>query len=835
MRHPKSARAGRRPLARQRGAALLIFLILVVTAALTYMVTNLTPEAVEAGRARQTGAALAQAREALLGYALRYRDDQIADGQYDRVYGYLPLPDLGTSRNNNTGCTLEGCDAANFTGNALNTTVVGRLPWRTLGLPPLRDGAGECLWYVVSGSHQRQQRITPMNWDTLGQLDIVVANGASALSSLIANPHDRPVAIVFAPGPPLAGQERNAAANDDVSQCGGNYDAANYLDPATAAALGGVTNYLAGSTNNASGVTGDADPANDPDAPKALSMQGKIFASGGNLLPGICQNADCALVANDAGLPVTGDLLFDALRKSNSFRTDINSLLDRMVGCLRDKIAAGSGFVPKAIAGYAPPADKSAGRIPDDGCYDDTQQPMGYYSHYSDLIFVAKAASGDLVVTEDGAPQNCPGVLLFAGQRNDGAQTRSNAGARNALANYLEDPNLSSLETVGTSFAGAGQLTRVSASQARYQDIVRCIPSGETFAKVESPALTALGVGQLVAYDAATRTLTLGKENVVTGIIGSANAAALFGCAWTDGRSLGNGLRSYFNFRFKKLGTSVGFNGFVFALADAETSSTASCGAAGTHLGYSGDNGVTPRVAWPKIGIEFDQGLNQYYLDGRDETSLLKGRNDPCGRLSCGAATNYVNSHAAIVYWGNHDVADFVAMPDYDDNVHGLPANPPLTRPPPTNPATPSAGIALKDMRGKSSEGGDSYLFHVRVEITPTRNIAAAAEDSSTIVQTQVWLLANGTDSQIAALKNTTRPMSQLDPASPPDLQDVATLYDVGTDRGGCGACGSDETCGTDNICYRQALRTLRPGFTGSQRTTDQEVHISDYFTTWIP
>ena len=68
---------------------------------------------------------------------------------------------------------------------------------------------------------------------------------------------DRPIAIVFSPGAALAGQDRSKQGNDDVTECGGNYNAANYLDPSVANALGGVTNYLAG-TNNADALTGDS-------------------------------------------------------------------------------------------------------------------------------------------------------------------------------------------------------------------------------------------------------------------------------------------------------------------------------------------------------------------------------------------------------------------------------------------------------------------------------------------------------------------------------------------------------------------------------------------------
>ncbi len=815
----------------------MIFLLLLVMAGLTYFVRNLTPEGIEARRTQQGQESLTRAREALIGYALRYREAQLAQGQPGQMYGYLPLPDLGTTRNNNAGCLVEGCDAANFAGNAPNATVIGRLPWNTLGIEPLRDGHGECLWYVVSGSHQRIQQAVPMNWDSLGHLDVVVANGAAALASALAGAHDRPVVVIFAPGPPLPGQDRAPAGADDVTRCGGNYNVANYLDPASAAALGGVTNYLAG-TNNASAVT-------DPNTPKALSLQGHVFASGGNFLPNACQGGNCDLVANDIGLPLTGDMLFGALRKNAYFRTDINAMLDRMTNCLRDNFVAG-GFVPTGISGFTPPADKSAGRIPytapGNACFDASQQPLGYYDHYREMIFVAKPNSGNFTVNNDAS---CAGVLLFAGQR-DGAQQRVTTAQKDAPANYLEAANLASFTGVGTTFGSVGGPTLFDRSppQAAAQDIARCIPSGGSFTPVTSPAL--LPAQQLVAYDAATRVLTLGRQDVTTGF--GFDADALFGCAWfNDSRLLGGGLRSYFKLQFRVVGTNVGFNGFVFTLADGRRNNLLACGAGSSHLGYSGNNGVTPKINFPKLGVEFDQSRNAGYSEPADLSASTPGRNDPCLVSSCGAVPAYpASSHAAIVYWGHEtaNVTDGVARPDDDDNAHGFPTAlslPGVPRPPRSHAdhATES-GIKPINLRGVNPSTGniengyDSRLYHVRVEATPTRNVNADPALSSTSLRTEAWIEWDPSlSNQLAAIKNTTRPMSLLYPAYAATLSDTAILYDV--PDGDCSVTGCPACKAATNTCYWPALERVQLGFTGSQRTSDQQVEISDFFTTWLP
>ena len=68
--------------------------------------------------------ALAKAREALLGYAATYRDTHPAES-----FGYFPCPDMGTGTEGQAASACGGTDI----------TVIGRLPWKTLDLPPLRD------------------------------------------------------------------------------------------------------------------------------------------------------------------------------------------------------------------------------------------------------------------------------------------------------------------------------------------------------------------------------------------------------------------------------------------------------------------------------------------------------------------------------------------------------------------------------------------------------------------------------------------------------------------------------------------------------------------------
>lgn len=968
MRTPRRSSLPRR--ASQSGFVLIALIALLAMGGLYFFISNLTPEAIEARRQAKTDGAMLLAREALIGYALKYRDEEAGQGRPDRMYGYLPLPDLGSSRNQNTdpNCKdagnnpLEGCDANTPTGivcdgNNIYPTMVGRLPWRTLGTGPLRDGHGECLWLIVSSLHLRKHcsppTLPPMNWDTLGQLDIVTATGTSALSSALANAHDRPVAIIFSPGPPLPGQDRSDLGGNDVSQCGGNYNAANYLDPATSTALAGITNYLAG-TNNASGSTGDSDTSNDPDdaQKKGMLVQGKVFKSGVNYLPEGCSSADCELLANDKGLAITSDMLFGALRKSSYFRTDINSMLDRMVSCLRDEVAAG-GSLPSYgnIAG----ADTNT-------CYGKDVNPQGYYPHYKEMIFVAAPGSVNVAV-DGGAAQPCAGALLFAGQRDTttmrcppspgtpvSVQKRSSSAERLDKCNYLEGENLTSFTGSGTNFSGQSQFAGVSATQPAHQDIVRCIPATSSFTSVESPALTAAGLSQLSTYDPGTRTLTLGALGVNTDVDTSL-AKALFGCSWTrESHSTGGGLRSYFTFRILDAG-----EGFTFSIIDGDRNTGNFCGAAQQHLGYSGNNTAIAPIAHPKIGIEIDTAqtiAQKSAFNPAAANTLTNGRSDP----------DYTGGHFGIVYWGGEnpiatgDVITSCNAPKYwnagacylpaeeDDNVHGRPSLPDTSaRPPPRNPAAAAAPTAPPTGVYKLDPGLNqiptNHDIHVRVEmskvafaltsLTPVRvatqanvslanpgasldgvamangdrvlaiaqstasengiyswngaaiamtrsadaNSAAALLDALTQVtegthagtswrQTaaitalgtdpitwskysgssvkrylvEAWLLADsGTvANQIAAMKNTTRPMSQLYPAFTPHLRDSPLIYDI---QGGACPCGTGQTCGADNLCYTKVFQNARLGFTNSQSTAakDQIINITNFATTWLP
>lgn len=260
---------------------------------------------------------------------------------------------------------------------------------------------------------------------------------------------------------------------------------------------------------------------------------------------------------------------------------------------------------------------------------------------------------------------------------------------------------------------------------------MRCIPNSPSFV---APTTVVPGLaGPLASYSPATRTLTLGQE--VSSPLAPGVASALSSCAWTpETHAMGAGLRSYFSFRINDAGfTSAPAEGFTFAIVDGDNNDLDACGAAAQHLGYSGNNLVTPFIAPPKIAFEVDTRREGLFGPTNSNT-LLNGRNDP----------TYSGGHVAIDYWGGEtSIATGTPPPcaapritigstcylsqEEDDNVHGQTANARSGFPaPPANPAAPISPLSVPPDTPAGLYKLDPGLgqvpinkdFHVRVELS---------------------------------------------------------------------------------------------------------------------
>ncbi len=220
------------PRRRQHGAALLIMLLLLVLGGTVLFSRNLFSQLPGASRARANADLLAEAKEALLGYATTW------DATHPGELGFLPCPDIDA-----TGLLEEG-EAHELLCGLPYRNSLGRFPWRTLGLDPGRTRGGECLWYAVSGSWKAGAIAKPalLNEDSSGQFRVLAADGSTVIAGSSAA--ERPVAVIIAPGAPLAGQLR-VTLPSGVSQCGGSFLATSYLDDDAASGINNATVSLA--------------------------------------------------------------------------------------------------------------------------------------------------------------------------------------------------------------------------------------------------------------------------------------------------------------------------------------------------------------------------------------------------------------------------------------------------------------------------------------------------------------------------------------------------------------------------------------------------------------
>lgn len=215
----------------------MLMLIIMVIGISAMLISSLNATRLKNARQEATSAALARAKEALIGYAITYGDTH--SGQ---VHGYLPCPDIdGTNGLQPEGSAEYGTNSlCTSSSSNKNISTIGRLPWKTLGLPDLRDGNGECLWYAVSGTYKNNPKTDIMNWDTNGQFQAYAADGTRLDSD-----YNQVVAVIFASGAALDNQNR--APDGTAPICGGNYTVSAYLDNDTAHGINNASISMAAS------------------------------------------------------------------------------------------------------------------------------------------------------------------------------------------------------------------------------------------------------------------------------------------------------------------------------------------------------------------------------------------------------------------------------------------------------------------------------------------------------------------------------------------------------------------------------------------------------------
>jgi hypothetical protein len=392
----------------KQGAALLLMLLILILGAASFFVSSLNSLTVQTARDNKTTLSLAQAKDALIG-------DSVSTPLLESA-GYLRLPDLGFGLGN---VPSEGSSPPNFSGNDIDHSVIGKIPWKTLGISPSQDGQGECIWYAVSGRFKNNPTTnSSFNWDTPGQIDVIDGKGNTVASNVAA--------LIIAPGKPLDRQDR-AISNPAYTQCGGNYDVRNYLDPyINSDDNSSAVNYFPGSTNNR----------------VALNSKNIKFVSA------IDQHH------NDRFLFLTVDDIFRPIIRRNDFAVKIAALINDSYFQAAMPVSSNKGIVSNI-------------------CGSLLSDNQTFCNNWKEMLLFARLPTPTSIIVDGVQTPACKRILIFGGLKTDTQQRLTTADKSNP-ANYLEGTNLfafSAPTAVSGNFSGYSTFNANNPSA----DLIRCI------------------------------------------------------------------------------------------------------------------------------------------------------------------------------------------------------------------------------------------------------------------------------------------------------------------------------------------------------------------------
>lgn len=410
---------------RQRGIALaLLALALLGLGIAAALATSFAGPASRLARDRASDQALAAAREALIAYATGRPVDRVVGP------GYLPCPDL-----DDDGWAESTCGSQD--GAVGQASRLGRLPWKTLGLPDLRDGAGERLWYAVSSKYKGLLNCTVSAAcldlspeSALGTITVRDPTGAIAhdgTSTDAGRAHSGgAIAVVFAPGPAL---DRRGAAGTSVAQrrdCDGHCGPGGRCEsrPASLAPKCHPANYLDAATGTALGNEDNADFVDRNDAAGRVAngngfIRGPVFLAGGE----VAVNDRLAVIGYDDLQPrlarrvareAARCLVAFAAHPANAGRYPWAAPLCRD---LASDAALASAFEPGVRFGRIP--DPLPGPpLPEEECAIAEAGAPGWWPFWRRNVFYAVSADFDPDSSAGGAcavPGNCLDLVDEAG------------------------------------------------------------------------------------------------------------------------------------------------------------------------------------------------------------------------------------------------------------------------------------------------------------------------------------------------------------------------------------------------------------------------------------
>ena len=450
-----------------KGTVLLIMLLIVLAAFSTFIVSALSSSNINIQKQKQTIDSLAHAKEALLSYA----------STYERP-GALPCPDT-----NDDG-------SGNPNGNTDCYSKIGRLPWKQLGLPDLRDGNGERLWYAVSTDFANVPSTKLINnEESLGQLNICSPNGCGDPSPIPTPPTTAPLpvsnlaAIVFSPGIPIDGNNRQNGTDlepDPTVNIDPAKKALNYLDKVTINS--NEFNNSTGSTNGNDFIAGNSSATfND----KLLGISAaEIFSNVNKRM-----ETKTTLVEIAACIVEYGNHNSTPSDRRLPWSTPLSIIIIDTAEFV-DSVSLKTGRLPFNVSKSAaqPPTHNwgtnlisTAKRNTFGACSSfpkwwESWKPYLYYA-------VASNFSPDNATNSAPSPNSClvptgclsvnggvgkfAAVVIFSGKKLSN-QIRTDLLDKKKVENYLEEDNFLSINNSGTNFTN-------SAPSATFNDTIVCI------------------------------------------------------------------------------------------------------------------------------------------------------------------------------------------------------------------------------------------------------------------------------------------------------------------------------------------------------------------------
>lgn len=452
---------------KSKGVGVLIIFILLMLG-VTSIFLSKANNSVVLKKSTKTTVALKEAKDALLDYAATY---------YFRGFnrfGFLPCP-------SQIGST-EGTSSGNCGSRDVN--IMGRFPWKSLGISPPLDNASECLWYGVSAFYKNGTSPSPpsvstgvrtgmLNEDSNGAFRIYNPNGNLEKGS---NPQDRVVAVVLAPKQILNGQTRGTKSANQL--CSPDYNAAGFLETYSGVSNTAVSNTVAAVDDFIRGSYITKDSLNDRLITITRNeifnriVQSKTFKSiRDTTLAGLSQClVDYMNTGADKSLPWPAPLQL-ADYKSDTNYDDTSSALNLAFGRFPFVVNNSLADSGKSIVDTAMDTNNIVDLLDNCTLKDETSKERLFWKHWKDHFYYAlgkkfkpnlSTASttcngGVDCLTVNGAG-SYSAIVLFSGSRltglsqiRNGAIPATDTDTKQTISNYLEGRNANNPnDTTGT-------------------------------------------------------------------------------------------------------------------------------------------------------------------------------------------------------------------------------------------------------------------------------------------------------------------------------------------------------------------------------------------------